>query len=193
MRRRTWLQSLAAFVVLRPWARVSARLQSTAFSAADIATLEAIAEIVLPTVLTDAERKTVVSSFVRWGQNYREGADRGHGYGDSRLTAPTSPSPVSRYPAQFAALEKAAADRGARSFAALPRDARRAVVEASLEGPQPVARFSARPTGANLIADFMGLYYNSPDAYDLCYQREIRRDQCRTLTGSENEPPRRRS
>ena len=32
----------------------------------------------------------------------------------------------------------------------------------------------ARPTGANLVADFMGYYFNSADAFDLCLQRRDR-------------------
>jgi hypothetical protein len=64
------------------------------------------------------------------------------------------------------------------------------VIEAALSTPQPVANLPARPTGANLVADFMGFYFNSPDATDLAYQRAIMRDTCRGLPGSEKEPER---
>jgi hypothetical protein len=52
-----------------------------------------------------------------------------------------------------------------------------------------VNRLPARPTGANLVADFMGLYFNSGDAWDLCYHAEIGRDRCRALDGSDQPPP----
>jgi hypothetical protein len=51
-----------------------------------------------------------------------------------------------------------------------------------------VSRLPAQPTGQSLIADFMGFYFTSPDAWDLAYQAQIGRDKCRTLDGSDNAP-----
>lgn len=185
---------MAAFatLVVQPWTRVRASLQAPPLSEREIETLQAIAAVVLPKEIGAAAQRDAVTRFVRWVRNYRSGADRGHGYGASTLAAPTGPSPALRYPPQFAALHQAALDRGAKSFATLPADAQRAVVEDALNQPPPVARLPARPTGANLVADFMGLYFNSPEAYDLAYQRAIGKDQCRALAGSENLPGRRR-
>jgi hypothetical protein len=191
IRRRTLFQSAVALIVTRPWARVRALVQASILTERDIATLQAIGEVVLPAAIGAGGRKAAVDKFVRWVRNYREGADRGHGYGASTLSTPSGPSPAARYPAQFAALAQAAATRGAASFAALPLNARRAVVEDALNLPSPVARFPARPTGLNLVADFMGFYFNSPEAYDHCYQRDIGKDACRSLAGSENLPGRR--
>jgi len=191
IRRRTLFQTALALFVARPWARIRALAQAPALTDRDIATLHAIAEVVLPAAIGADGRAAAVDRFVRWVRNYREGADRGHGYGASTLSAPTGPSPAARYPAQFVALTQSAAGRGAASFAALPIDARRAIVEDALNLPQPVTRLPARPTGANLIADFMGFYFNSPEAFDLAYQREIGKDACRSLAGSENLPGRR--
>jgi hypothetical protein len=164
------------------------REQAPPFTAAETATLKAIAEVVLPSALDRAARDRVVTAFVNWVRGYREGADRGHGYGSSTLSQPTGPSPAGRYPAQFAALDKAAAARGAASFAALALDGRRALVEAALNEPQPVPRLPARPTGANLAADFMGFYFTSGDAWDLAYRANIGRDRCRSLDGSDRAP-----
>ena len=50
-------------------------------------------------------------------------------------------------------------------------------------------RLPAQPTGANLVADLMGSYFTSADAWDVCYRAEIQRDSCRTLDNSA-EPPR---
>jgi hypothetical protein len=125
---------------------------------------------------------------VAWFVSYREGADMGHGYGASTLRPPSAASPALRYPQQFAALDAAARDRGAAAFAALAPAARREVIEKLLDEPQRVNRLPARPTGANLIADFMGSYFTSADAWDRCYRAEIRRDSCRTLDDSAAEP-----
>ena len=191
IRRRTLFQSALALFVARPWARVRAFAQASILTDRDVATLHAVAEVVLPGAIGADGRKAAVDRFVRWVRNYREGADRGHGYGASTLSAPTGASPAARYPAQFAALAQAATSRGAESFAALPLDARRALVEDALNLPQAVPRLPARPTGANLVADFMGFYFNSPEAYDVAYQRDIGKDACRSLAGSENLPGRR--
>jgi len=192
MKRRTFLEAIAAVVVAgkSAFARRVGGPQATAagFDANQTATLAAIAETVLPTSLTADDRRLAVRAFVSWFANYQAGADMGHGYGASTLRAPSGPSPIARYPPQFAALADAARARGAASFAALPAVARREVVEAFLSQPQPVNRLPAQPTGANLVADFMGLYFNSQDGWNLCYHAEINRDTCRSLDGSEKAP-----
>jgi hypothetical protein len=190
MKRRTLLQSLAAaLAATRPWPKASLRAQSAAgLTDANIVALTAMAEVVLPSSLDAANRDAVVSRFVNWVRNYREGADRGYGYGASRLNAPTGPSPAAMYPAQFAALDRFAADAGAADFARASREIRRAAVLRALNEPQPTSRLPASPSGASLVADFMGLYFNGADAWDLCYQAEIGSDRCRSLQGSEQPP-----
>ena len=188
MLRRALLKSLAAVVTARPLTGLRLLGQAPPIADAETATLKAIAEVVLPSALDRAARDRVVTAFVTWVRGYREGADRGHGYGSSALSQPTGPSPAARYPAQFAVLDKAAVARGAASFAALPLDGRRALVEAALNEPQPVQRLPTRPTGANLVADFMGFYFTSGDAWDLAYRAGIGRDRCRSLDGSDRAP-----
>jgi hypothetical protein len=121
-------------------------------------------------------------------RGYKAGADRGHGYGNSQLSAPTGPSPAAKYPAQFDALDAAAKAKGAATFAALPAAGRRAVVESALNDAQRVTQLPARPNGNSLVADFMGLYFNGADARDLAYNAAIGRDTCRGLDGSEKAP-----
>jgi hypothetical protein len=191
VQRRTWLQSLAAFLVVHPWTRLRAFAQAPPLTELQIATLHGIAEVVLPSELRPVERRAIVNRFALWVRNYREQADRGHSYGSSRLAEASGPSPARQYPPQFEALDRAAAGSGATTFAALSADARRTLIEAALNGPPVVTRLPTQPTGANVIADFMGFYFNSPAAYDLCYQREILAEQCRELAGSENLPARR--
>lgn len=167
------------------WKRVGA--QPPALSEANVSTLHAIAEIVLPTALGADGRDAVVRKFVAWHLNYREGAEAGHGYGTTRLRT-TGPPPASRYPDQFAALDVAARARGFASLSALAPADRRAVIETALETPQRVTQLPAQPTGANVVADLMGFFFSSADGYDLGYQAAIGRDQCRSLAGSEHAP-----
>lgn len=188
MKRRALLQSLAALVASRPLAGLKVFAQAPPITAAETATLGALAEVVLPSTLDRTARERVVNNFIAWVRNYKEGADRGHGYGASTLSAPTGPSPAPRYPPQFAALDTAAAARGAKSFATLALEGRRAIVEAALNEPQPVQRLPTRPTGANLVADFTGFFFSSGDAWDLAYGAAIGRDRCRSLDGSDRAP-----
>jgi len=193
MNRRTLLKAIGALFVARQAAlpagtAAQAGTPAATFAAADVTTLGAIAEAVLPSTLTSDDRRLAVRAFVSWFTNYRPGADMGHGYGSSTLRGPSGPSPIARYPPQFAALTAEAKQRGAATFAVLPIAARREVVVAFLNQPQPVNRLPAQPTGANLVADFMGSYFNSQDGWNLCYRAEINRDACRTLDNSEKPP-----
>jgi hypothetical protein len=190
MKRRTVLQGMASVVVMPALAPFRARVlaQAPPFTAAETTTLKSVAEVVLPTSLNPADRDGVVERFAAWFADYRPGADRGHSYGDSTLAPPSPPLNLTRYAPQIAALDAAAATQGAASFAALSLASRRSIVEAVLNEPQPVSRLAARPSGANVIADLMGYFYNSPQAYDLCYQAAIGRDDCRDLAGSEKPP-----
>ena len=146
-------------------------------------TLGAIADVVLP---AEADRKAAVAAFARWIANYKEGADTDHGYGNTRVRS-TGPSPARNYAAQIAALDSAAKAKGAAGFVAASLDQRRAIVEAAITDAK-VERLSARPTGAHIITDLMGHYFNSPVAQDLCYRAAIGRDSCRGLPASEKKP-----
>jgi hypothetical protein len=189
MKRRALLQSLAALAALRPIAGARLFLQpGTGFTDAQLATLRALAEVGLPTAVNGDGRARIVTAFAAWHRNYREGADRGHGYGSGRLNVPTGPPPSRRYPDQFAALDSAARDAGASSFAQATPDARRAIVTRALDEPR-VANLPSTPNGNNLVADFLGFYFNSAEAWDLSYQALIRRDSCRSLDGSDRRPP----
>jgi Gluconate 2-dehydrogenase subunit 3 len=188
MLRRTLLKIVAALVVIRPMRALARVLQGPPLKALDVETLTAVADVVLPSSLGATGKQQAVNRFVAWCANYREGADMGHGYGASTLRSPSSPSPALRYPDQFAAMDAAARERGAARFAALAPAARLEIIEKLLNEPRPVNRLTAQPTGINLIADFMGSYFASADAWDRCYRAEIGRDSCRTLDDSADQP-----
>lgn len=188
MDRRDLLKSLAAAAALPSLTSLDVLGQSVDFTPAQIATLRALAESALPSSLGSSGRDDAVRHFVAWHRGYKAGADRGHGYGNSQLAPPSGPPPALRYPPQFAALDDLAKAHGATTFAALAPADRRTVVEATLNTPQRVTQMPPRPNGANLVADFMGLYYNGADARDLAYNAAIERDTCRGLEGSEKAP-----
>jgi hypothetical protein len=189
--RRSLLKLGGAVVAWRPFARLKVLAeapQAPVFTPDQIKTLRGIADVTLPSTLSADGRDDAVRKFVSWHVNYREGADMGHGYGNSTLRQKSGPPVFPRYAAQFTALDQAAIAQGAASFAAASPQVRRAIVESSLNTPQPVNRLPARPTGANLVADFSGMYFNSAGAFDLAYQAAIGRDDCRDLENSDQAP-----
>lgn len=189
--RRTLLKLGGTVAAWRPFARLKVLAQAPpapAFTADQIKMLGGIAEVTLPSALDADGRDGAVRKFVAWHVNYREGADMGHGYGNSTVRQKSGPAIAGRYGAQFAALDQSARSQGAASFLAAAAPVRRSVVESALNTPQPVNRLPARPTGANLVADFIGLYFNSAGAFDLAYQAAIGRDDCRGLENSDQPP-----
>jgi hypothetical protein len=172
MKRRTLLQLLLALVAAVP-AKVRLFAQAPPLAPADEGRLRALADIVLPSELGAEGRARVVGDFLRWLQDYRAGADTGHGYGFTRLRR-TAASPAANYTAQLAALDAGAGDR-------------RLAIEAAIADAK-IERLPSRPDGGHVATDLMAFYFNSIEANDLAYGVAIGRDTCRGLEGSENRP-----
>lgn len=189
MTRRLWLRLVGAVAAALPLSslRAFAWTPSQAAPALNTATLNAIAEVVLPSSLSAQERAGAVTAFVDWVGGYRAGAEAGHGYGTTRLRR-TGPSPASAYPDQLAALEAAARAEGAASLSAMAVDARRRVIESALTTPTRITQLPAQPNGAHIIADFMGQFFHGPSGYNLAYRAAINRLDCRGLDGSDAPP-----
>jgi len=187
--RRLWLRLVGTVAAALPLSslRVFAWTRAQSPPALSAATLGAIAEVVLPSALTAEERAEAVTAFVEWVRGYREGAEAGHGYGNTRLRR-TGPSPASGYPDQLAALEAAATAEGAASLSALAVDARRRVIEAALTTPARITQLPSQPTGAHVVADFMGQFFHGQAGYNLAYRAAINREECRGLDGSDAPP-----
>jgi hypothetical protein len=186
MHRRTLLQALAALVAALHLPRLRAAPAATPLlDASALQTLESLAGVVLPSTLGPAGHRAVVASFSAWLEGYREGADRGHDYGLSKLLPAAPASPATRYPAQLAALDAAARARGAARFADLSAEDRQRVASEALAAVQ---RLPALPDGENLVADLMGHYFRRAEAWNLCYRADISWDACRGLEGSEARP-----
>jgi hypothetical protein len=188
MLRRTLIRWLAAFGVT-PWrARPVAAAAEPEPSEAETQTLRALGAAVLPQSLGRDRTDGIVGRFQAWLRGYRPGADRGHGYGVTRLhRAP--PTPAASHAVQLAALEKAARASGAPSFDQLAIEDRRALLDAALRAAE-VERLPDRPDGRHVASDLMAFFYRSTEANDLCYRAEIGKDTCRGLADSP-EPPRR--
>lgn len=191
MTRRTLLRWAAVLAATWPLSSLkvfaAARQQATLLTRDHAATLRAVADVVLPSALSAEDRQMAVTVFTEWVANYREGAEIGPGYGSPRLRT-TGPAPTSAYPAQLAALEAAARAGGAASFGAASLDTRRGLIEAALTSPQRITQLPARPNGAHVVADFMGLFFHGQEGYNLAYRAAINRDECRGLAGSEKAP-----
>lgn len=187
MTRRLWLRLAGAVAAAVPLSSLRAFAWAPSSPTLNTATLDAIAEAVLPSVLTVEERADAVRAFVEWVAGYRPAADAGHGYGNSRLRK-TPPSPASAYPDQLAALEAAAKAEGAASLSALAVAARRRVIEAALTTPARVTQMPSQPNGVHVVADFMGRFFHGQTGYNLAYQAAIYREECRGLDGSDAPP-----
>ena len=191
MTRRTLLRWAAALAATWPLSSLKvlaiATRQATSLTREHVATLRGVADVVLPSTLSADDRQLAVTLFVDWVANYREGAELGPGYGTTRLRT-TGPPPTVAYPAQLAALEAAARAGGAASFGVASLDARRRIIEAALTSPQRVTQLPARPNGVHVVADFMGLFFNGQQGYNLAYRAAINREECRGLAGSEKAP-----
>ena len=147
--------------------------------------LSALGDAVLPAELGADGVSRAVAEFQRWMDGYHPGAEANHGYGTGKIEhLPADPRPGWR--SQLAALD-ADARRNGRSFSALPRDRRQALVRAALQNergdalPNPLL---ARHVALALLAHF----YDSPAATDLCYDAQIGRQQCRPLAAQRQQP-----
>ena len=171
MHRRSFAQWLLGLFTITKWNRLEASSQIASFPADQGDVLRKVAAIVLPSELGTTGSDKVASSFERYVQEYRPGADTEHGYGKTQVR-PKPPSPSFTYVAQLKQLS-----------AAVTPEAIERMLDVSQTRELP--RF---PNGKNVVVDLMSFYFRSSDANDLCYELEIGRDKCRGLPGSENVP-----
>lgn len=184
--RRTFLASLAALVPLaipvrRAHAAAAAHLQS------DPATLDALAEAVLPArALGKAGVTKAAAAFRDWGVGYRASAELVHGYGTSRLRR-TGPTPLTRWSTQLDALDAAARTTHGKPFRAIITAQRADLVRAALQG-QRVDRMPAIADAPHVALALLAHFYGSAAATDLCYEAQIGTRTCRSLAASTRRP-----
>jgi hypothetical protein len=183
--RRGFLASLAAalplaFVSRRAHAAAALHLQS------DPATLDALAEVVLPSALGRAGLAKETAAFRQWAAGYTERAELNHGYGTSRLRY-SGPTPMTQWMRQLDALDSDAHSRFQKPFRALPLDQRESLVRAALQGQQ-VGRMPAVGDASHVSLALIAHFYDSSAATDLCYEAKIGKATCRPLGDSRRKP-----
>jgi hypothetical protein len=170
-----------AIVVRHAHAAAAAHVQS------DPATLDALAEVVLPAAsLGRTGLRRATTAFRAWGTDYREGAELNHGYGTSRLRL-TGPTPLTRWTTQLDALDAAARAAHNKAFRALNVAERTALVRAVLQG-QRVDRMPSVADAPHVALALVAHFYDSSAANDLCYEAKIGRATCRPLGEAPRKP-----
>ena len=184
--RRTFLASLAAAVPL-PLIVRQAHAASITHLQSDPATLDALAETVLPAVALGAVGvQRASAAFRTWGEGYRAEAELNHGYGTSRLRV-SGPTPLTRWAAQLDELDTAARAAHQKKFRELKVAEREAIVRESLQG-QRVDRMPAVGEAPHVALALLAHFYDSSTANDLCYQSQIGRSTCRRLADTPRKP-----
>lgn len=183
--RRRFLTSLAAAVPLaaivrRAHAAAVLRLET------DPATLDALAEVVLPSTLGRAGARRAAAAFRAWGAGYRENAELVHGYGTSRLRS-SGPTPVTRWASQLDDLDARARTEHQRSFRELTVKDRVSIVHAALEG-QRLDRMPSIVGAGHVALAVIAHFYETAAAMDLCYGAKIGRQTCRSLAVQARKP-----
>ena len=185
MERRTFLCWLLSGAAAIPMRGVRLHAQAAALPLSGVATLRAVASVVLPSELRPAGHDKVVTDFMQWLAAYRSGAERSWGYGSPRKSGTATIDP-SRYVAQLQALEDRAGARGG-TLTSLSPDARQTLVIDAIE-QSGVRDLPSAPDGRHVVTDFMTFFFNSGPAQDLAYRARIARATCRGLAGAATRP-----
>ena len=179
---------LATLVAVAPLPAIVRRAHASAVAnlGSDSATLDALAESVLPSVLGRAGARRAAAAFRAWCAGYRENAELVHGYGTSRLRT-TGPTPVTRWVAQLDDLDAHARAERQRAFRDLAAGERVAIVRAALQG-QRLERMPSIASANHVAVALIAHFYESPAAMDLCYGARIGRETCRPLAEQARKP-----
>jgi len=184
--RRRFLASLAGALPVAIIVR-RAHAAAVAHVAADPATLDALAEVVLPSAaLGKAGLMREIASFRKWGAEYREGAEVNHGYGTSRLRT-LGPTPMTRWTTQLDELDAAAKTKHQKAFHEVPADDRAALVRAALQG-QRLERIPSIGDASHVALALLSHFYTGSEANDLCYESRIGQQTCRPLAQQARKP-----
>jgi hypothetical protein len=183
--RRTFLAALASAVPLAVIVR-RAHAAAVVHLTSEPATLDALAEAVLPPSLGRGGITKAVVAFREWGDGYREGAELNHGYGTSRLRS-LGPTPLTKWSAQLDDLDARAQSKHQRAFRDLAVSDRVALVRTVLEG-QRIDRMPSIADASHVSLALLAHFYDSAEAHDLCYEAKIGKATCRPLGASSRKP-----
>ena len=166
-----------------PEPNANASTRETGF---DRSVLDAVAEVVLPAELGASGREAAIRQFIGWADGYDPVAEEMHGYGYSDIRyLPADPAPAWR--AQLAALDLLATRSRRKTFAVLPIDVRRVLLEASM--PRGAGDRLPSPLHASHVAiALLAHWAASADAWDLALGAKVQPGNCRVL-GDANARP----
>jgi hypothetical protein len=186
LNRRRFLASLAGALPVAVIVR-RAHAAAVAHLASDPATLDALADIVLPsTALGKAALAKEIDAFRKWGAEYRDGAEANHGYGTSRLRI-LGPTPMTKWTTQLDDLDAAAKAKHQKAFHELPPGDRVDLVRSALQG-QRLDRMPSVTDANHVALALLAHFYNSASANDLCYESQIGQQTCRPLAQQTRKP-----
>lgn len=153
----------------------------------DQASLEPLAEVMLPGELGPAGRSAAVDAFVRWVNEYEPVAQEmvGYGYSDIRYLPP-DPAPAWR--AQLDALELLAQKLRKGSFASLDLTGRTEVVTVAL-GSERAERLPAPLNARHVAVALLAHWASSPGAWNLAMGVDVSPGACRPLEAARMRPP----
>lgn len=184
--RRRFLASLAGALPVAIIVR-RAHAAAVAHIAADPATLDALAEVVLPSAaLGKAGLTKEIAAFRKWGAEYREGAEVNHEYGSSRLRM-LGPTPMTRWSTQLDDLDAAAKTKYQKAFHELSAGDRADLVRTALQG-QRLDRMPGIADASHVALALLAHFYSSTEANDLCYEARIGKQTCRPLAQQARKP-----
>ena len=152
------------------------------------APLRAVADVTLPTdALGEEGTAEAVRGFLDWVEGFEPAAELDHPYLNDELRyGPPHPGP--RWAAQLEAMELESGHRSGVSFAELPADERRDLVERALRGAGS-ATLPDDPAQADHVAlGLLSWFYGSSQANDLCYTARVGRHLCRGIQSLPEEP-----
>lgn len=187
-----WVGALATWLGLTARRAEASNARSTvpsrpvAHSALDPALLAALAEVVLPSELGRDGAARAARGFAAWVGGHEEAAELLHPYGSPEVTF-ASALPTERWAEQLADLDRAARAQHRGGIASLGRVAREELVRNGLRD----LRFSGMPparSAQHVAVALASHYFGSPEATDLCYRAQIRKNQCRPLVNASRKP-----
>ena len=160
------------------------RARATGLTAAS---LESLADAVLPESLGVDGRREATRAFVAWVDGYQPVAEEMHGYGYADVRyLPPDPAPAWR--AQLEALDLLAQQTRGASFASLPVPARRDMVTMALRRERGGDRLPA-PLGASHVAiALLSHWASGPAAWNLALGADVSPGACRPLADALRKP-----
>ena len=148
--------------------------------------IDALAQATLPTEALSAEgTRAATGQFLEWLDGFEAGAELDHPYLNDRIRY-GPPDPAPRWSRQLAELDQAAMRGRERSFAELSIEDRQELVADAIGEAGGLRSAPAR--AEHVALGLLAWFYASSQANDLCYGRQVLRQECRGIETLPLEP-----